>query len=221
MRSATPNNNDDKNTPPSKRFRPISKMVSKVNQDFLSRDPFPEPSRSKTPTSERGIHVATPAKTRLGGFFGGGAATPSGPSSRSRRSSAAASDLSGTSNNLDVPPVPKIRAGMTPEARARHLAPPKPIPRTVLGASNSHNSQMNGGDRPSTIRMIRHVSPEAGEGEDDTLLPMLPALSSRGSPHLGETVDEMEVLEKGMDDVSLDNWNASSESQETVVVTVR
>lgn len=257
MHSPIPHNLDDKrsnsptttSSPSSKRsaFRPISKMVSKVNHDFLNRDPFAESSSSgsgsgsavqKERTMDRGIHVMTPAKGKLGNFFGGGggggnAATPTASSSRLRRPSTSTSDLSSTGSTHinpydDVPPVPKIRAGMTPEARTRHMPAPRPIPRHVLGSASNNQNQnqmMGGGERPTTMRLVRTVTcdDEAGEILDEGL----PMLDSLGRTHRAEVerqqdeVDEVEGLRAGLEDMGLDAWNASRGQDETVLVTIR
>ena len=253
MHSPIPHNlMDDKqrsgsptSSPSSKRsaFRPISKMVSKVNHDFLNRDPFAESSSGPASSSssgykERGIHVMTPAKGKLGSFFGGSGNTNATPSSSStrmmRRPSTTASDMSGSnvSNQHDEPvlaasiaPMPKIRAGMTPEARTRHMPAPRPIPRHVLGSSQNQNqnqSHLASGDRPTTMRLVRNAPSEDGEGEGtDEGLPMLDSLGPTRRTDLHSPEDGMEALQAGMDDVSLDAWNASRGQDETVLVTIR
>ena len=178
----------------------------------------------------------TPAKSKLGGFFGGsnanGNATPSS-SSRLRRPSTTASDVSSLAsgsnanassyNDLMGPPpvpapMPKIRAGMTPEARTRHMPLPKPARREALGSASNQQNRNQGDVRPTTMRLVR-TAQDDGEG-DGLDVPMLSALGTRRMEE--DHVDMgMEELQAGLEDVSLDAWDASRGQDETVLVTIR
>jgi hypothetical protein len=115
---------------------------------------------------------------------------------------------------------PKIRAGMTPEARTRHMPPVKPI-RQALGASTGHNLNSGTEERQTTVRLVRNVV------EDDHYEPDLPVFPTSGlsrptidyqDPLAEENLDQ---LQNGLDEMSLDQWNASRAVDETVMVTIR
>jgi hypothetical protein len=172
----------------------------------------------------------------LGGFFGGsnanGNATPSS-SSRLRRPSTTASDISslasGSTTNtssyndsMGPPPVPalmpKIRAGMTPEARTRHMPQPKPARREALSSASNQQNQNQAEGRVTTMRLVR-TAQDDGEG-DGLDVPMLSALGTRRMEE--DHMDMgMEELQAGLEDVSLDAWDASRGQDETVLVTIR
>lgn len=221
MFSLEDKNQGSPSSPSSKRsaFRPVSKMMSKVNHDFLNRDPFAEATGQSRP-----IHVMTPAKGKISGFFGGNSHNNATPSSSKRRTSVAGSDVSGTtslgSSDMPPPPVPKIRAGMTPEARTRHMPAPKPTPRHALSTSTNHNNQGNG-DRPSTMRLVRNGHDDHFEDETEVLpLPMVERIARNRDQDYTDPMMEEETP-PGLEDISLDAWNASRGQDETVLVTIR
>jgi hypothetical protein len=209
-------------SPSSKRFpfRPASKIMPKGNHDFLSRDPFAESSSQSRP-----IHVMTPAKSKLTGFFGGGGNNAT-PSTARRRTSMTGSAASGTtdlaSKHMPLPPVPKVRASMVPESRIRPTPIPTLAPRSVLSSSTSHQNDTIG-ERPTTMRLVRGSQDCVDDETGPLPLPMLDPVGGYRDQCYSDSVMENDVyqLEAGLADVSLDEWNASRAQDETVLVTIR
>lgn len=185
-------------------FKPISKMTSRS----ILRDRNPP-----NPQPETELHVVTPARNKIQSFFGkvdrASSRTPPPavpPVPAQHRIQGTPGAVEGKRRGYDVgtmiqedippPPVPKIRAGMTPEARTRLMPTPKPLPPSKL---RSQTSSTPG----TTMRLVPRKSVSQSIAVDSFDLPL-------------RTQEAKEALA----DVGWQELGSQS-SHETVLVTVR
>jgi hypothetical protein len=96
---------------------------------------------------------------------------------------------------------------------------PRPAPRSVLGSASNQQNQNQTEGRPTTMRLVRNAKTEDDEG-DGLDVPMLSALGTKRAEE--DYVDiGMKEWQAGLEDVSLDAWDASRGQDETVLVTIR
>ncbi|KAJ9116916.1 hypothetical protein QFC22_004573 [Naganishia vaughanmartiniae] len=226
-------------------FKPISKMASRS----ILRDRQPPNTPSSDDHSTRPLHMVTPSKNAFQSLFGkidrATSSTPPPPvpsiPAQHRMSTNSSSGGSvpvtpfrasrahtehGTiiqPSNEATPVAPKIRAGMTPEARTRLMPTPKPLPPSKLRGNQTPSSSSTAG---STMRLVQPRQSISRSQEpftrDSYDLPMQPGGSMREP--LGGSHDEwdtethqrdMAVAETGWQEIG------SQSSNETVLVTVR
>lgn len=221
-------------------FKPISKMASR--SILRDRNPPNPPSTDDHDASTRpALHVVTPAKNRMQSLFGkldrsgsstpppvpaipihhrastSGFAAPSTPSAaETRRRQYESGTIIQTEDHLEPPPVPKIRAGMTPEARTRLMPTPKPLPpsklRSQTGSSASSGTMRLVQPRKSVSQSQRTSLP--GDAYD------IPLRGESGSP----VIEDWDTAMNRSNDYPLADvgWQElGSQSNETVLVTVR
>lgn len=186
-------------------FKPISKMASRS----ILRDRNPP-----NPQPESELHMVTPAKNKIQSFFGKvdratsrtpPPAVPAIPVQHRVQGTPGVAEGRrrayevGTIIQEDIaapPPVPKIRAGMTPEARTRLMPTPKPLPPSKL------RSQTSSTPGP-TMRLVPRKSMGQPSAMDPFDLPLR-------AEEAGEAIADVGWQELG-----------SQSSHETVLVTVR
>ncbi|KAJ9113965.1 hypothetical protein QFC19_000161 [Naganishia cerealis] len=238
-------------------FKPISKMASRS----ILRDRNP-PNPPDEEHSTRGLHMVTPAKNKLQSFFGkvdrAGSSTPPPPvpvvPAQHRISTASSSSGGGapvtpfktpraydhgtilqSMTTADVPPplpTPKIRAGMTPEARTRLMPTPKPLPPSKLRSQTTSvtgATSGGGGGGGGTVRLVqprKSTSRPFQSGDDHFARESyeLP-LQTRGLAVATETfADDWDTTLGGSETVIPETgWQeiGRDSSNETVLVTVR
>jgi hypothetical protein len=95
---------------------------------------------------------------------------------------------------------------------------PKPARREALSSASNQQNRNQAEGRVTTMRLVR-TAQDDGEG-DGLDVPMLSALGTRRMEE--DHMDMgMEELQAGLEDVSLDAWDASRGQDETVLVTIR